>query len=164
MIASADHNWGIGNKGSLLVSIPGDLRNFKKLTTGKTVVLGRKTLDTFPAGRPLRERRNIILTRDMTYTIHDAEVVHSVDELFDLLGDTDTDDIFVIGGASVYNQLLPYCDTAYITKIDYTYEADSFLPDLDSDPEWELIEESEEQTCYDLIYTFCTYRKKTGEE
>ena len=160
LIASADRNWAIGNKGELLVSIPADLRNFKRLTTGKTVVLGRKTLDTFPSGRPLKERRNIILTRDMTYTIHDAEVVHSVEELMKLLGDTETDDIFVIGGASVYSQLLPYCDEAYITKIDYAYEADSFLPNLDKDEEWECIEESEEQTCYDLIYTFCTYKKK----
>ncbi len=159
LIASADRHWGIGNKGALLVSIPADLRNFKSLTAGKTVVLGRKTLDTFPAGRPLKERRNIILTRDKSYRIPDAEVVNSVEELMKLLEGTDTDEVFVIGGASVYSQLLPYCDEAYITKIDYSYEADSFLPDFDEDPEWELVSESDEQTCYDLIYTFCTYKK-----
>ena len=86
-------------------------------------------------------------------------MVNSVEELFELLKGTDTDEVYIIGGSSVYAQLLPYCDIAYITKIDYTYEADSFLPNLDKDPEWECVEESEEQTCYDLIYTFCKYRR-----
>lgn len=160
MIASADRNWAIGNRGQLLVTIPADLRRFKSLTVGKVVVLGRKTIETFPGGRPLRERRNIVLTRDKSYKIPDAEVVHDLDELFALIKDVNTDDVFIIGGASVYAQLLPFCDEAFITRIDYKYEADSFLPNLDESPEWEMVEESEEQTCYDLIYHYCRYVRK----
>lgn len=164
LIASADNNWAIGYQGSLLASIRADLQNFKKLTTGKVVVLGRKTLDTFPSGRPLPNRRNIVLTRDKSYKIPDAEVVNSVEELMKLLKNVDTNDIFIIGGSSVYAQMLPYCDVAYITKIDYKFQADSYIPNLDEDPDWELVEESDEQTCYDLIYYFCKYvRKKTGK-
>ena len=159
LIVAVDSNWAIGNKGQLLVSIRADQLNFKRLTTGKTVVLGRKTLDTFPGGRPLRERRNIILTRDRSFHVPDAEVVHDIDELMGLIKNEDSADIFVIGGSSVYSQLLPYCDEAYVTRIDYRYEADSYMPNLDADPEWERVEESEEQTCYDMIYTFCRYKR-----
>lgn len=160
LIAAVDKNWAIGCRGQLLVSIPADQRFFRSETIGKTVVLGRKTLDTFPSGRPLRDRRNIVLTRDMTYTVRDAEVVHSIDELLELIKDVNTDDIYIIGGSSVYAQLLPYCDIAFITKINFQYEADSFLPNLDRDPEWECVEESEEQTYYSLEYTFCRYERK----
>lgn len=163
MIAAVDSNWAIGNKGQLLVSIPADLRRFSQFTTGKTVILGRKTLDTFPGGRPLKNRRNIVLTRDKSYKLPDAEVVYDINSLFDIIKEAQNDDIYVIGGSSVYNQLLPYCDVAYITKIDYKYEADAYLPNLDEDPEWECVEESDEQTYYDLIYTFCKYQKISRE-
>lgn len=164
MIVAVDSRWAIGNKGQLLVSIPADLRRFRDITTGKTVILGRKTLDTFPSGRPLKNRRNIVLTRDKSYKIPDAEVVNDLNSLFDIIKGTDSDDIYVIGGSSVYLQLLPYCDVAYVTKIDYRYEADAFLPNLDEDPEWECVEESEEQTYYDLIYTYCRYEKRSREK
>lgn len=159
LIVAVDRNWAIGNKGQLLVSIRADQQNFRRLTKGKTVVLGRKTMDTFPGGRPLDQRRNIILTHDKSYTVPGAEVVHGIDELLKLLNGTDTGEVFVIGGSSIYKQLLPYCDEAYVTKIDYSYEADSFMPDLDHDPEWKCVEESEEQTCYDMIYYFCRYER-----
>lgn len=161
LIASADNNWAIGYQGQLLASIRADLQNFKKITMGKTVVLGRKTLETFPSGRPLPGRRNIILTRDRTCKIPDAETVNSVEDLMNLLKDVDTNDIFIIGGSSVYAQMLPYCDVAYITRIDYTFQADSFIPNLDKDPDWELVEESDEQTCYDLVYYFRKYVRKS---
>lgn len=165
LIASADKHWAIGCKGELLVSIPADLKRFSSITTGHTVVLGRKTLETFPGGRPLKNRRNIIFSRDPKYTVYGAETVHSAEELFKALEGVDSDDIYVIGGQSVYTMLLPYCDVAYITKIDFSYTADAFLPNLDEDPEWELTEESEEQTYYDLLYTYRTYvRKKTGAQ
>lgn len=160
LIAAVDRNWAIGYKGELLVSIRADQQNFRKLTLGKTVVLGRKTMDTFPGGRPLKNRRNIILTRDTSYSVPDAETVHSIDELLELLKDVDTDDVYIIGGSSVYAQMLPYCNEAVITEIDYRYEADSYFPNLDESPEWEMVEESEEQTCYDIIYTFCRYIRK----
>lgn len=163
MIVAVDSRWAIGNKGRLLVSIPADLRRFRDLTTGKTVILGRKTLETFPSGRPLKNRRNIVLTHDKSFKVPDAEVVHDLNSLFDVIKGTDSDDIFVIGGSSVYLQLLPYCDVAYVTKIDYRYEADAFMPNLDEDPEWKCVDESEEQTCYDLIYTYCRYEKRSRE-
>ena len=158
-IAAVDRNWAIGNKGQLLVSIPADQRFFRGETTGKIVVLGRKTMDTFPGGRPLKNRRNIILTRDPHYSIADAETVSGIDELLDLVRDVDTDDVYVIGGQSVYEQLLPYCDEAYITKIDYSYQADAHFPNLDEDPEWKCVSVSDEETYWDLEYRFCVYRR-----
>ncbi len=160
LIASVDNNWGIGYKGKLLVSIPSDQRFFKNETVGKTVVLGRRTLDTFPGGRPLAERENIILTRDHSYTNRDATVVHGTEELEELLKERDSDGVYIIGGQSVYEQFIDRCDVAYITKIDYEFAADSFLTNLDDDPDWECTEESEEKTYYDLCYKFCKYVKK----
>ncbi len=160
LIASADENWGIGNKGSLLVRIPADMKNFSALTTGKVVVLGRKTLQTFPGGLPLKNRTNIILTRDPSYQVKDAVIAHDLDELMEKLKEYDTDDVFVIGGSSVYNELLPYCDTAVITRIDYRYDADSHLPNLDADPEWEITDTSEEQYYNDITYHYVTYKRK----
>lgn len=159
-IAAVDRNWAIGSKGQLLVSIPADQRFFRGETTGKTVVLGRKTMDTFPGGRPLKNRRNIILTRDPGYSIADAETVSGIEELLERVKDVAPDDVYVIGGQSVYEQLLPYCDEAYITKIDYSYQADAYFPDLDSDPEWECVSVSEEETYWDLEYRFCVYRRR----
>lgn len=158
-IAAVDRNWAIGNKGSLLVSIPNDHRMFRKVTDGKTLIYGRKTLETFPMQHPLDKRRNIILSSNPSYTVNGAEVVHSVEELLDLTKDEDPDSLMVIGGASVYRQLLPYCDTAYITKIDYAYQADAFFPDLDQDPDWKLAEESDEETYFDVPYTFARYER-----
>ncbi|MCR5098001.1 MAG: dihydrofolate reductase [Lachnospiraceae bacterium] len=160
VIAAADKNWGIGNKGKLLVSIPGDMKFFRSTTMGKTVVMGRKTLESLPGGRPLKDRDNIVLTRNAGYKCDGVKVVHSVDELKEALEETDTDDVFVIGGGAIYKELLPLCDEAYITRLDYSYEADTYFPDLDADPEWELADEGEEETYYDLIYNFCIYRRK----
>ena len=134
--------------------------NFKKLTIGKVVVLGRKTMDTFPGGRPLPQRRNIILSHNPNYSVKDAEVVHSKEELLELIKDVDTDDVFIIGGESIYREFLPLCDTAVITKINYAYEADAYFPNLDADEEWECVEEGDEQTCFDMEFCFTTYKRK----
>jgi len=160
LIASVDNNWGIGYKGKLLVSIPSDQRFFRDQTVGKTVVLGRRTLDTFPGGRPLSNRENIILTRDISYTNRDAKVVHAIDELEEIIKDRDDESVYIVGGQSVYEQFIDRCDVAYITKIDYEFAADSFFPNLDEDPEWECKEESEEKTYYNLCYKVCTYVRK----
>jgi len=161
LIAAVDNNWAIGFKGRLLVSIRADQMNFKKLTLGKVVVLGRKTMDTFPGGRPLPQRRNIILSRNLDYKVDGAEVVHNKEELLDLIKDVDSDDVFIIGGESLYHEFLPLCDTAIITKINYSYEADAYFPNLDEDEEWECIEEGEEQTCFDMEFRFMTYKRRT---
>ena len=159
LVVAVDKNWAIGYKGELLVSIPADHKAFRQETTGKVVVLGRKTLDTFPGKQPLKNRVNIILSRDESYTVKDALVVHSVDELLEETKKYDPDDVYIIGGASVYEQMLPYCDTVHVTKIDREYEADTYFPDLDNDPSWKLTDEGEEQTYFDLEYNFLRYRR-----
>ena len=159
-IAAADRNWGIGQGNKLLISIPADMRFFHEKTMGHVVVMGRKTLESFPNGKPLRDCVNIVLTRDRNYSVKGAEIVHGVDELQELLKQYPSDEVYVIGGEQIYRQLLPFCDTAYITKIDYAYQADAFFPDLDADAAWEIAEESEEQTCFDIEYTFRTYVRR----
>ena len=158
-ILSADRNWGIGCQNKLLISIPSDMKFFRETTTGHTVVMGRKTLESFPGGQPLKNRRNIVLTRNPGYSVKGAEVVRSPEELLKLLEGSPLEDVYVIGGGEVYRLLLPYCDTVYVTKIDFAYQADTFFPNLDESPEWELAEESEEQTCFDIEFTFRTYRR-----
>lgn len=158
-ILSADRNWGIGYQNKLLVSIPSDMRFFREMTEGKVIVMGRKTLESFPNGLPLKKRVNVVLTHDRSYQVKDAVIVHDKEELLEELKKYQ-EDIFVVGGGSVYELLLPYCDTAYVTRIDMEYQADTFFPDLDQDPEWELTEESDEQTCFDIEFTFNVYRRK----
>lgn len=160
LIAAVDNNWAIGNKGALLVRIRTDQMNFRALTTGKVVILGRKTLETFPQKQPLANRTNIILSKNPDYKVKDAIVVHSMDELMEEIKKYDTDDVFVIGGESIYKGLEPMCDTAIITKVEHSYEADAYFPNLDENPDWELVEEGEEQTCFDLSFTFNTYKRK----
>lgn len=160
LIVAVDSNWAIGNKDRLLVSIPNDHKHFREETTGKVVVLGRKTLQTFPQGMPLKNRTNIILSRDKNYEVKDALVVHSVEELLEELKKYDTENVYIIGGESIYRQLLPYCDVAHVTKIDHKYEADTYFPNLDEDPEWEITADSDEQTYFDIAYTFLKYERK----
>ncbi|MDO4187470.1 MAG: dihydrofolate reductase [Lachnospiraceae bacterium] len=159
-IVAVDKNWAIGNKGKLLVSIPSDMKRFREITSGKVVVLGRKTMATFPNGQPLKNRTNIVLTKDANYKAGDAIIVHSIDELLDELKNYPTDDVYIIGGDSVYKQMLPYVDTCEVTKIRWGYEADSFFPNLEKDDEWEITYESEEQTYFDTEYTFQTWSRK----
>lgn len=160
MIAAVDKNWGIGNKGKLLVSIPEDMKFFRQTTTGHVVVMGRNTLQSFPGGLPLKNRINIVLTTDHRFSAKDAVIVHDLEELKEAVSAYDTDEVYVIGGGSVYRQLAGLCDRAYITYIDYSYEADTRFPNLDESEDWELVRESEEQTYFDLEYYFREYRRK----
>ncbi|MBR1854430.1 MAG: dihydrofolate reductase [Lachnospiraceae bacterium] len=160
LIVAVDNHWAIGNKNQLLIRIPNDHKHFREETTGKVVVLGRKTLETFPQGLPLKNRTNIILSTKKDYRVKDAIVVHSVEELLEELRNYADEDIYVIGGDSVYNQLLPYCNVAHVTKIDHEYEADAFFPNLDEDEEWEITADSEEQTYFDIPYQFLKYERK----
>ncbi len=159
MIVNVDKNWGIGLNNKLLVSIPADMKFFRQTTTGNVVVMGRKTLESFPNGLPLKNRRNIVLSRDPGYKVKDAEVVHSREELMELLKDCDSSRVYVIGGESVYRMLLPDCDTVHVTKVDHAFEADTFFPNLDEMPEWKITADSEEQTYFDLEYTFLKYER-----
>ena len=158
LIAAVDNNWAIGNGSKLLVRIPDDQKFFRETTMGHVVVLGRKTLDEFPNGLPLKGRTNIILSRDMDYRVEGAVVVHSKEELFEELRRYDTDDIFVIGGESIYNMLYKYCDTAHITRINYSYQADKFFPDLSGEDNWKIVADSDEQTYFDIEYYFLKYK------
>jgi len=160
LIVAVDSNWAIGNKDRLLVSIPNDHKHFREETTGKVVVLGRKTLQTFPQGQPLKNRTNIILSRNRNYKVKDAVVVCSVEELLEELKQYPSGDVYIIGGESVYRQLLPYCDTAHVTKIDHAYEADTYFPNLDADPDWVVTADSEEMTYFDIAYTFVKYERR----
>ena len=146
LIVAVDRNWAIGNKGRLLVSIPGDHKMFRRETLGKVVVYGRKTLETFPMQQPLDRRTNIILSANPKLQVRGAAVVHSVSELLEELKQYESSDVYIIGGESVYRQMLPYCDTAHVTMIDYAYEADAYFPNLDRNPEWEITADSDEQT------------------
>ena len=159
IIVAVDKNWGIGKDNRLLVSIPADMKFFRTTTTGKVVVMGRKTLESFPGGQPLKNRTNIVLTRDVNYKVKDAVIVHSVEELLEELKKYDSEEVYVIGGDSVYSAMLDHCDTAYVTKIDFAYEADTWFPKLDEREDWSPAEASEEQTYFDLEYQFVKYKK-----
>ena len=160
IIAAVDANWAIGNKNRLLTSIPADMKFFREKTTGHVVVMGRKTLESFPNGLPLKNRTNIVLTANRSYQVKGAIIVHTKEELLEELKKYDSEEMYVIGGGSIYEMLLPYCDTAYITKIDHAYAADTYFPNLDKMEDWEMTEVSEEQTCFDLEYVFAKYEHK----
>lgn len=161
LIAAVDSNWAIGYKNRLLVSIPADQKYFRQQTIDKVVVLGRKTLETFPNQMPLKGRTNIILTRNKNYKVKDAIIVHSTEELLEELKKYPSEDVYIIGGDSVYKEMLPYCDTAEITKIDKAFDADAYFPNLDEDSEWEIVADSDEQTYFDLEFRFLKYERKS---
>lgn len=156
LIVAVDQNWAIGRGGDQLVYLSEDLKRFKALTLGHPVILGRKTLATFPGGRPLKSRRNLILSATPGYQVENAEVFPTLDALLA----TAPADAFVIGGESVYRALLPYCDTAYVTKIDAAFPADRYFPDLDADPSWVVSGESEALVQDALQFRYVTYRRK----
>ena len=160
LIATVDKNWAIGKDNGLLVSIPADMKFFRETTTGKVVVMGRKTLESFPNGLPLKNRVNIVLTTDHSYQVKDAVIVHSKEELEEELKKYNSEDIYVIGGEKIYAQLLDECDVAHITKINYSYDADAYFPNLDEKPEWVITGDSEEQTYFDLEFFFYRYERK----
>lgn len=160
IIVAVDQNWAIGKDNDLLVSIPADMKMFRQETTGKVVVMGRKTLESFPNGLPLKNRTNIILTKNKDFKVKDAIVVNSIEELLEEIKKYPAEDVYCIGGDSIYHQLLPYCDVAHITKIEFAYEADCYFPNLDEMPEWEITAQSEEHTYFDLEYAFVKYERK----
>lgn len=159
VIAAVDRNWAIGKDGDQLIYLSEDLKRFKALTTGHPVILGRKTLTTFPGGRPLKGRRNLILSRSTEFAPKGAEVFASLDTLLAAA----PEDAFVIGGASVYQALLDRCDTAYITRIDWSFpDADCWFPNLDRCPKWSVTEESSELEEKGVKFRYVTYSKKVS--
>ena len=130
---------------------------------GKVIVMGRKTLESLPAGQPLAGRKNVVLTRDEAYKVKGCEIFHNLKDAMEFLKQFKSEDIYIIGGAEIYEAFLPYCDTAHITWIDYEYMADTWLPNLDKDPDWEVTADSDEQTYFDLCYEFRRY-ERTGKK
>lgn len=160
LIAAADRNWAIGNKGRLLAKIPEDMQFFREKTVGGAVIMGRKTLESLPGERPLPDRTNIVLTRKKDYGREGILVVHSIEEAWELAEECSSQNVYVIGGGSIYQQLLPFCDTAYITRLSYAYEADTYFPPLGQMPEWHIIWESPKRIYQGLEYQFTTYERK----
>ena len=184
-IVNVNRSWGIGAEGDLLVHIPEDMKFFRTATKGKTVVMGRKTLESFPGGKPLKGRRNIVLTRQPEQLAEAAraiagqpeegtrlETAASLPELLELLqgegrkreGETEgreqAGEVFVIGGESVYNALLPYCSEVYVTKVAADGKADTFVPDLDEEEAFVLAEEGEPVEDNGYTLRFCTYKNR----
>ena len=159
LIVAVYDDWGIGCCGTQPIALSVDRKFFRETTTGKVVVMGRKTLESFPNGLPLKNRINIVLTHDTSYKVPDAIIVHSMEALHEELKKYNSEDIYVIGGETIYRQLLDECDVAHITKIEYAYDADAYFPNLDENPDWKVTADSEEQTYFDLEYYFYKYEK-----
>lgn len=136
-IVAVDQNWGIGCQGQLLVHLPQDLKFFKQMTIGKTVVMGEVTFCSLPGQKPLPDRRNIVLSFDPDFKPAGVVVCHSVAELERLLAEEAVDEVWIIGGASVYEQFLPCCHAAHITQIEKAFTADRYFPDLQEKSEWQ---------------------------
>ena len=158
LIVAVDNKWGIGKNGDLLKSIPEDMKYFREKTKNKILVMGYKTLLSFPGSKPLPGRLNIVLADIENLRIPGCVTVESLDELFRLSAFLESDDIYVIGGGYTYRQLLPYCDTAYITKMDFSGDADTYFDDLDQKEEWQMIESSELFDHDNFKYAFTVYK------
>jgi dihydrofolate reductase len=141
LIVAVDQNWGIGWHDRLLFRIREDMKRIKALTTGKVIIVGRRTLQTFPGGQPLPDRLNVVLTRQPELTVAGARIVHDLAELADNLAGYAEDDVYILGGSSVYRQLLPYCRRAYVTRVEIIQPADSHFPNLGELAGWRLDQE-----------------------
>lgn len=157
-VVAVDNSWGIGLGGTQTLVVPEDRRHFRLITGHGAVIVGRKTLLDFPGGRPLKNRRNIVLTRDPAFTVPGADIAHSVEEALALCAQDP--EVFVIGGESVYRALLPYCDRAHVTRIFADAENDAFFPDLSADPAWRLADPGEEREHEGLRYAFQTWERE----
>ena len=159
-IAAVSADWGIGKDGDLLFNIPEDKKHFRRTTLNHKVIMGRKTLESLPGGKPFKDRENIVLSRNKDFSAEGVIVCHSTEEVLSLLESTADEETFVAGGGEIYGAMLPYCQKAIITKISGDSPADTFFPNLDEDPAWTLAEESEEQEYEGLKYRFCIYKKE----
>lgn len=159
MIVAADKNWGIGKDGQLLTHLSGDLKYFKERTLGKAVVMGRKTLESLPGGRPLPGRTNIVLTANPDYEKEGCVIVHSMDELRKKCLEYPDDGVMIIGGATLYNELMKECKSLFITKIYDEFEADAFIKNADELPDYKVVWQSEMQEEHGIRYQFFEYKR-----
>ena len=162
LIVNVDKNWAIGRNNELLVRISNDMKNFRRLTEGNVVVMGRKTLESFPGGRPLKNRINIVLTRNEAYHPEGVTVCRSREETLKLLNAYAPEDVFIIGGGMIYREFLADCEKAYVTHIFADFEADTDFPNLDADPAWHLAETGERREDNGIFYEFRVYERRRG--
>ncbi|MBS4959932.1 MAG: dihydrofolate reductase [Clostridiales bacterium] len=155
IIVAVDKNWAIGKDGDLLFRISEDLKQFREKTSGNVIVVGRKTLESFPNSKPLKNRVNIVLTNKKDFQMESAVVCHSVEEVLAVCGQYREKEIYIAGGASVYHEFLPFCEKAIVTTVEHVFEADTFMDCLDVHPDWALLETSEPMEDHGMVY----YRK-----
>lgn len=164
IIVTVDNNWAIGRNDEMLVRIPEEQKSLREETVGKVLVMGRKTLENMPGGQPLYGRTNIVLTQNRDYKAKGVTVLHSFEEALEELKKYKDEDIYILGGESLYKQFLPYCDTVHVTKIDYAYDANVYFPNLDEQEGWSIEESSDERTYFDLEYYFYKYVNKNRKD
>ena len=157
-IVCADINWGIGKGTGMLFHIPADLKFLKEKTMGSTVIMGRTTFLSLPGQKALPGRKNIVLTRDENWGAENVTVCHGIDELADII--ENGENVFLMGGEAVYNELIDSCDEAYVTRVNADGKAEKFFPDLDRRAGWKLVERSTAQESNGYIFTFDRYVKE----
>lgn len=160
LIVAVDKNWGIGRDNGLLASIPTDMKYFKEHTMDKVVVMGRKTLESMPGKRGLPRRTNYVLTRNEEFEAERCTIVHNEEELLEAIDQYNPDDVFLIGGATLYNKYYKLCDKLYVTKMDAELNADTFITNFDEDGDYEMISESEPITENGITFRFTIYKKR----
>lgn len=163
-IVNVNPHWGIGKDGKLLVFVPADLRRFRDLTVGKTIVYGRKTLATFPEGKPLPDRENIILTKRKDFSAEGAIICHNIEELKSLLRDRYSENVFVAGGESVYKLLVPFCEKAYVTFSYTELKADKYFPNLNNRENWMVTSIEPTQIEGKVPFRFVEYTNSTPQK
>lgn len=154
LIVAVDENWGIGKNNDLLISIPEDMKFFRNTTKNSIIIMGRKTLESFPNGKPLKNRENLVLTKGIIN--EDVKTFHNIEDVLTYV--KNKENVFIIGGGSVYKQFLPYCEKAYITKLKHNFNADTFFPNLDELIDWEMIESSDIKEWENIQYQFTIYK------
>ena len=158
-IVVVDKNWCIGKDGGLLIHLSKDLKYFKEKTIGKTIIVGRKTLESFPGGKPLPGRKTIVLTRNTSYKAQGTYICNSKEEVLDMVKNFPPGDVFVAGGGAIYKQFLDVVDKAFVTKISNEYHGDTFFPDLDEDDDFEIESEGDLIEENGVKFKFCIYNR-----
>ncbi len=159
-IVTADRNWGIGKNGRQITNIPDDIRYIRSVTSGQSVIMGRKTFESIPTAQLPVNRTNIVVSRNPLFKAVGAEVFTSIEDAVARAREASSD-IYVLGGGELYSSMLSYCDEIQVTFVDYSYDTDTYFPNLDKLPEWVLVEESEEQTHFDTVFYLRRYLKRS---
>ncbi|MDD3051040.1 MAG: dihydrofolate reductase [Candidatus Cloacimonetes bacterium] len=162
IIVAVDEKWGIGKNGDLLIRLPEDMKFFRIKTTGNTIIMGRITFESLPDKKPLPNRNNIVLSSQKNFAPEGVVICNSIEEVLKTTENDDPNSLFIIGGGKIYQSFLPHCNTAYVTKIFASYDADTSFHDLDKSNEWQITEESDIKTSKKGVkYQFITYKRIT---